>query len=144
MTVALKAIDNSNNEVRFEVAHIFGKLANYAVNNKTAKAAPLQQGASAKVVTLEDVLGFMSAGFLRGGIGGFLKTSTGAVAGGHKEIRVGIALVSLILLYRNDCFQAYVEVARELGTKWLERNLFSWQKHLVEIAYRVGPLFYTK
>jgi hypothetical protein len=33
----------------------------------------------------------MSEAFIRGGIGGFLKSGTSA--GGHKEIRVGIALV---------------------------------------------------
>lgn len=46
-----------------------------------------------KVVTVEDCFGILSHGFLRGGIGGFLKTGTVAVSGGQKEIRIGVALV---------------------------------------------------
>lgn len=35
--MALKAMDKSNNEVRFEVAKVFGKIGSYAVNNKEQK-----------------------------------------------------------------------------------------------------------
>lgn len=41
----------------------------------------------------------MSLAFLRGGVIGFLKTgksSNGATPGGHKETRIGIALVSFL------------------------------------------------
>lgn len=37
MTVALKAMNQSTSEVRFEVAKVFGKIASYAVNNKEQK-----------------------------------------------------------------------------------------------------------
>jgi hypothetical protein len=37
VTMLLKAIDKSNNEVRFEVAKVFGKIGSYAVNNKEQK-----------------------------------------------------------------------------------------------------------
>lgn len=67
----------------------------------------------------------MATGFLRGGIGGFLKSSTGAASGGHKEIRVGVAL-------------AYVEVAKELGAGWLEKNLLFFIRHVLEVVYRTG------
>lgn len=72
----------------------------------------------------------MATGFLRGGIGGFLKSSTGAAAGGHKEIRVGVAL-------------AYVEVVKELGASWLEKNLLFFIRHILEVVYKCGPLAYT-
>ncbi|KAI6188999.1 HEAT repeat-containing protein 5B [Aphelenchoides besseyi] len=130
-TFALKSIDGSNNEVRFEVAKVFAKFASYAVNHKPAKSLvqSSEQNQPTKTTTLETVLGFMSDGFLRGGIGSIFSSSNSpnAVAGGHREIRVGLAL-------------AYVEVARELGTKWLERNLLHWQKHLLDVAKRLGPL----
>lgn len=41
----------------------------------------------------------MAAGFLRGGVSGFLKSSGGVTAGGHKETRIGIALVSIFLKF---------------------------------------------
>lgn len=37
MTMALKSMDKSNNEVRFEVAKVFAKIGSYAVNNKEQK-----------------------------------------------------------------------------------------------------------
>lgn len=46
-----------------------------------------------KVMAVEDCFGILSHGFLRGGVGGFLKTGTVAVTGGQKETRIGIALV---------------------------------------------------
>lgn len=56
-----------------------------------------QAGAStstARVTSVEEAFGILSVGFLRGGIGGFLKSGTAAVAGGQKEIRIGVTLVS--------------------------------------------------
>jgi hypothetical protein len=107
MTMLLKAMDKSNNEVRLEVARVFGKIASFAVNNKEQKPVASkysfmfkyhfsflgnQQNQPTKTVTLDVVLKFMGDAFLRGGIGGFLKGGTSA--GGYKEIRIGIALVS--------------------------------------------------
>lgn len=61
-----------------------------------------QQNQPTKVVTLETVLKFMSEAFVRGGISGFLKSGTSA--GGHKEIRVGIALVRNIIFFLMKTF----------------------------------------
>jgi hypothetical protein len=111
MTALLKAINNSNNEVRVEVAKVFGKIASYAANNKEQKpvagkcfevfqlylcsSGNQQQNQPTKTVTLDVVLKFMSEAFLRGNIGGFLKSGTSA--GGYKEMRIGIALVTSVL-----------------------------------------------
>lgn len=37
MNMLLKSMDKSNNEVRVEIAKVFGKIAGYAVNNKEQK-----------------------------------------------------------------------------------------------------------
>lgn len=44
-------------------------------------------------MSTDEVFGILSVGFLRGGIGGFLKSSSSAIIGGQREIRVGVALV---------------------------------------------------
>ena len=180
LTIALRALDGSNFEVRQEVAKIFGKIAAYAHHTPSTKTptAPTVAGkierptravddgahfsfaggaqqptSSVRLPTLDDVLSNMRGGFLRGGIGGFLKGGAGAAVGGHREIRVGVALVrSKRRRWRRRArirrldrrLQAYVEVARELGMRWLERNLLSWQKHLLDVARRAGALSFTK
>lgn len=56
----------------------------------------------AKSITVEEILQFMFSAFLRGGVSGFLKSgksSSGVTAGGHKETRIGIALVFNFALY---------------------------------------------
>ncbi|CAK5079801.1 unnamed protein product [Meloidogyne enterolobii] len=62
---------------------------------------------------------------LRGGVGGFLKnakTATGIRATiGQRETRIGIS-------------QAYVAIARKLGTHWLKRNIQLWCEHLLGLA----------
>nr|CAD2170323.1 unnamed protein product [Meloidogyne enterolobii] len=62
---------------------------------------------------------------LRGGVGGFLKnakTATGIRATiGQRETRIGIS-------------QAYVAIARKLGTRWLKRNIQLWCEHLLGLA----------
>ncbi|CAD5231280.1 unnamed protein product [Bursaphelenchus xylophilus] len=126
LTIALKSLDESNFEVRFEVAKVFAHIAVFTVGKKPQrlmpdKSTPSQQ----KQMTFEEVFNFMSNGFIRGGIGGFLKGGNSSPTG-QRQIRVGMAL-------------AYVEVCRELGTNWLERNLIFWQKHVLQIAFKIGP-----
>ncbi|CAD5225791.1 unnamed protein product [Bursaphelenchus okinawaensis] len=127
LTVTLKSLDEANFEVRSEVAKVFAQIADYTVGkkpqrmlqDKTAQSQPKQ-------MTFEEVLNFLSNGFIRGGIGGFLKTGNSSSTG-QRQIRVGVTL-------------AYVEVCRELGTNWLERNLMFWQKHILQMAYKIGPV----
>uniref|UniRef100_A0A0N4VTA2 HEAT repeat-containing protein 5B n=1 Tax=Haemonchus placei TaxID=6290 RepID=A0A0N4VTA2_HAEPC len=78
-------------------------------------------------------LHLLAASFLRGGIGGFLKGSSSyssATAGGQKDVRAGIAM-------------GYVELMREMGATWLERNLAPICRHLLEVAAKCGILAYT-
>ncbi|VDK74235.1 unnamed protein product [Litomosoides sigmodontis] len=134
-TLCFKALESSNYEVRHSVAQLFASLLCTAMNpprrHMSVTSSRNQHSVSCvKVVTVEDCFGILSHGFLRGGIGGFLKTGTVAVSGGQKEIRIGIAL-------------AYVALFRELGSLWLEKNLVFVIKHLIDVISKCGPLAYT-
>jgi len=48
-----------------------------------------------KITPIDDCLNLLAVGFLRGGISGFLKGSTGVMAGIPKEVRIGVSLVWL-------------------------------------------------
>lgn len=58
-------------------------------------AAPIEGLTFHILRVFEDCLQLLATGFLRGGIGGFLKGSTAhaATAGGSREVRIGVALV---------------------------------------------------
>ncbi|WKY11159.1 hypothetical protein Q1695_003033 [Nippostrongylus brasiliensis] len=95
-----------------------------SANNKTVIFRP---------IPLDDALHLLAASFLRGGIGGFLKGSSSyssATAGGQKDVRAGIAM-------------GYVELMREMGATWLERNLGTICRHLLEVSAKCGCLAYT-
>ncbi|EPB67067.1 HEAT repeat protein [Ancylostoma ceylanicum] len=84
-------------------------------------------------IPLEDALHLLAGGFLRGGIGGFLKGGSNcstATVGGQKDVRAGIAM-------------GYVEFMREMGATWLERNLAVVCRHLLELAAKCGGIAYT-
>uniref|UniRef100_A0A0R3S5B1 HEAT repeat-containing protein 5B n=1 Tax=Elaeophora elaphi TaxID=1147741 RepID=A0A0R3S5B1_9BILA len=128
-TLCFKALESSNYEVRLAVAQSFAALLCTAMNppKRYMSVSKNQHNASSvKVVTIEDCFGILSHGFLRGGIGGFLKTGAVAVTGGQKEIRIGVAL-------------AYVALFRELGPLWLEKNLVFVIKHLTDVITKCGP-----
>ncbi|MFH4979590.1 hypothetical protein AB6A40_006299 [Gnathostoma spinigerum] len=133
-TLCFKALESSSYEVRLAVARAFAVLFTTATNpSKNLRGPRLQNNGpstSSKAVTTEECLSMLSVGFLRGGIGGFLKSGTSAVSGGQKEIRTGVTL-------------AYVEVLKELGAVWLEKNLTLVLKHLIEIIAKCGHLAYT-
>ncbi|VDM29651.1 unnamed protein product [Toxocara canis] len=99
-TLCFKALESSNYEVRLSIARLFAVLFSTAQNPPKASTpgSKQQAGAStstAKVTLAEEAFGILSVGFLRGGIGGFLKSGSAAVAGGQKEIRIGVTLVSI-------------------------------------------------
>ncbi|VDN83942.1 unnamed protein product, partial [Brugia pahangi] len=151
-SLCFKALESSNYEVRHAVAQLFAALLCNAMNpprryisgdsfifeiedeNYKLFAVPgnknQHNASSLKVLAIEDCFGMLSHGFLKGGIGGFLKTGAVAVTGGQKEIRIGVAL-------------AYVALLRELGPLWLEKNLVFVIKHLMDVIAKCGPLAYT-
>jgi len=98
--LCFRALENSNHEVRCSVAHLLGNVAAAALTPKTGPVRTTPSTGStqpaAKVVSVEEVLGIISTGFLRGG-GGFLK-GTGEMIKGpaatSREVRVGVTMVN--------------------------------------------------
>jgi hypothetical protein len=103
--LSFRALESSNHEVRCAVALLLGHAAAAALT--PPKPGPARTGLSAttanqaaassamKVASVEEVLGIISTGFLRGG-GGFLK-GTGEMIKGpaatSREVRVGVTMV---------------------------------------------------
>lgn len=89
-TLCFRAFDGSNYEVRCAVARLLGALM-----AMTQKAQP-NQLKGMKLVSLQEALNILMAGFLRGGVG-FLK-GTGEIikgsSGVNREVRVGVTHVS--------------------------------------------------
>ncbi|VDN35769.1 unnamed protein product [Gongylonema pulchrum] len=129
-TLCFKALESSNYEVRLAVARLFAVLFCAAMDPPKSRLPATNSKTQSKVMSVEECFGILSHGFLRGGIGGFLKTGTVAVTGGQKETRIGVAL-------------AYVTLIRELGPLWLEKNHVFVTKHLMELTTKAGPLAYT-
>ncbi|XP_012940846.1 HEAT repeat-containing protein 5B [Aplysia californica] len=117
--LCFRALDGSNYDARCTIAKLLGNLM------ATAQA-PKLPGAKTKPARLEDVLAVLASGFIKGTIGGFLKTSTaGEMIKGsnpvNREIRVGIT-------------HAYVEFIKCMGGLWLERNISVFLTHVLELV----------
>ncbi|EYB85148.1 hypothetical protein Y032_0303g1878 [Ancylostoma ceylanicum] len=138
VTLCTKALDGSNYEARLAVAKLLGVLLATALQPPPPPIAVGKPTANARTgpirpIPLEDALHLLAGGFLRGGIGGFLKGGSNcstATVGGQKDVRAGIAM-------------GYVEFMREMGATWLERNLAVVCRHFLELAAKCGGIAYT-
>ena len=104
--LGFRTLEGSNHEVRCAVSYLLGNAAASALT--PLKSGPTRMGlstsqaaaaaSSSKVASVEDMLGIISTGFLRGG-GGFLK-GTGEMIKGpaatSREVRVGVTMVTFI------------------------------------------------
>ncbi|XP_037575108.1 HEAT repeat-containing protein 5B-like isoform X1 [Dermacentor silvarum] len=117
-SICFRAFEGSNYEVRCTVARLLGTVV--AI---TQQASQAQVGKN-RLASLDEVLGLLASGFLRGGIG-FLKGSAGEMIKGgssvSREIRVGVT-------------HAYVVLFQRLGGLWLERHLPAVLSHLLELV----------
>lgn len=105
--LSFRALEGSNHEVRCAVAYLLGNAAAAALTpHKTAKGgmAPSSNAsttAAQKTPSIEEIMGVLSTGFLRGG-GGFLK-GTGEMIKGpaatSREVRVGVTMVTSLAQY---------------------------------------------
>lgn len=115
-TLCFRAFDGSNYEVRCTVAKLLGALMAMTQQGQQLPQMQQLQAAQAKAasgakgtktVSLEEALGILMSGFLRGGVG-FLK-GTGEIikgsSGVNREVRVGVTHVSTEI--KNGNFQTY-------------------------------------
>lgn len=101
-TLCFRAFDGSNYEVRCAVAKLLGTLIAMTQQNTKTGTVP-QNIKGLKLVSLQEALGVLMCGFLRGGVG-FLK-GTGEIikgtSGVNREVRVGVTHVRIFFL---NCF----------------------------------------
>ncbi|XP_069685594.1 HEAT repeat-containing protein 5B isoform X2 [Periplaneta americana] len=121
-TLCFRAFDGSNYEVRCAVAKLLGTLI--ATTQQTQKGNPAaHQNKGFKPISLEEALGVLMSGFLRGGVG-FLKGTGEMIKGSsgvNREVRVGVT-------------HAYVIFVQILGGVWLERNITTVLTHVLDLV----------
>jgi len=126
-SICFRSLEGSNYELRCEIAKVLGALV--AITQSSTTTNSLQQQLNSnnskpiKLATLDEVLNLLGTGFLKGTLGGFLKTGEmikGNFQSVNKEVRVGVT-------------HAYVNAVETLGVVWLERNLPTVFNHLLEL-----------
>lgn len=124
-TLCFRALDGSNYDVRLYIAKLLGTLIATTQHQPKGNTSmvPQPSNKNTKTTTLDEALGLLQTGFLKGGVG-FLK-GTGEIIKGttgvNREVRVGVT-------------HAYVEFIKIIGSPWLERNLSSVLNHILELV----------
>ncbi|XP_035795825.1 HEAT repeat-containing protein 5B-like isoform X2 [Anopheles albimanus] len=126
-SLCFRAFDSCNYEVRCAVAKLLGTLIactqNGSLRSFSSMTASASSTKSLRPVSLDEALGVLMAGFLRGGVS-FLK-GTGEIikgsSGVNREVRVGVT-------------HAYVVFVQTMGGLWLERNLQSFLVHVLDLV----------
>ena len=76
-------------------------------------------------MSAEDALNLLASMFLKGGLGGFLKTGAGEMIRGttvvSKEVRIGAA-------------HAYIAFLKRMSTPWVEKHLPAILNHLMDLV----------
>ncbi|XP_049845033.1 HEAT repeat-containing protein 5B isoform X1 [Schistocerca gregaria] len=121
-SLCFRAFDGSNYEVRCAVSKLLGSLI--AATQLMQKGnSSSQQNKGIKPLSLEEALGVLMTGFLRGG-SGFLKGTGEMIKGSsgvNREVRVGVT-------------HAYVVFVQTMGSVWLERNLPTLLAHILDLV----------
>ncbi|XP_052870184.1 HEAT repeat-containing protein 5B isoform X2 [Anopheles cruzii] len=126
-SLCFRAFDSCNYEVRCAVAKLLGTLIactqNGSLRNFSSMTASASSTKSLRPVSLDEALGVLMSGFLRGGVS-FLK-GTGEIikgsSGVNREVRVGVT-------------HAYVVFVQTMGGLWLERNLQPFLVHVLDLV----------
>lgn len=123
-SLCFRAFDGSNYEVRCAVAKLLGTLLAFTQQCElTKKQMNTSQKGQLKSVSLEEALGILMSGFLRGGAS-FLK-GTGEIikgsSGVNREVRVGVT-------------HSYVMFVQFMGSVWFEKNLNTFLVHILELV----------
>ncbi|XP_053690583.1 HEAT repeat-containing protein 5B isoform X2 [Sabethes cyaneus] len=125
--LCFRAFDSCNYEVRCAVAKLLGTLIactqNGSLKNFTNMTSSASSTRSVRPISLDEALGVLMAGFLRGGVS-FLK-GTGEIikgsSGVNREVRVGVT-------------HAYVIFVQTMGGLWLERNMQAFLIHVLDLV----------
>ncbi|KAF6204448.1 hypothetical protein GE061_002789 [Apolygus lucorum] len=128
-TLCFRALDGSNYDVRRSVGRLLGTTVAMSQMQQSPPGSTKTNGKTGNGSTnghqlsLEEALGVLMSGFLRGG-SGFLR-GTGEIIKGSsgvaREVRVGVT-------------HAYVVFVQMLGCDWLERNLSTFVTHILELV----------
>jgi hypothetical protein len=128
-SLCFRAFDGSNYEVRCSVAKLLGnliaqtQLSQILPTGKNISAAQKAAAANIRPTSLDEALGILMSGFLRGGVS-FLK-GTGEIikgtSGVNREVRVGVT-------------HAYVVFVQTMGSVWLERNMQIFLIHVLDLV----------
>ncbi|KAM8920662.1 HEAT repeat-containing protein 5A isoform 2-T2 [Pelodytes ibericus] len=117
VSLCFKAFEGSSYDVRLGVSRLLGKLLARAVQGSTASKP------STRKLSLQEALGLLSTGFLRGN-SGFLRGG-GDILGGTnctaRHVRLGVT-------------QAYIVLVSTLGGQWLARNVSVLLLHAVDLV----------
>ncbi|XP_059611858.1 HEAT repeat-containing protein 5B isoform X2 [Phlebotomus argentipes] len=121
-TLCFRGFEGSNYEVRCSIAKLLGILI--AMTQQADKTvANLNTAKVVRSISLDEALGVLMSGFLRGGVS-FLK-GTGEMIKGttavNREVRVGVT-------------HAYVVLVQQMGSVWLERNLQKFLTHILDLV----------
>ncbi|XP_040188814.1 HEAT repeat-containing protein 5A isoform X1 [Rana temporaria] len=117
VSLCFKAFEGSSYDVRLGVSRLLGKVLARAVQG----TSPSRQ--SVRRLSLQEALGLLSTGFLRGN-SGFLRGG-GDMLGGNgsttRHVRLGAT-------------QAYIVFISTLGAQWLSRNVPLLLSHVLELV----------
>ncbi|XP_055609550.1 HEAT repeat-containing protein 5B isoform X4 [Uranotaenia lowii] len=126
-SLCFRAFDSCNYEVRCAVAKLLGTLIactqNGSMKNFNNMTTSASSTKSLRTTSLDEALGVLMGGFLRGGVS-FLK-GTGEIikgsSGVNREVRVGVT-------------HAYVVFVQTMGGLWLERNIQAFLVHVLDLV----------
>ncbi|QQP56837.1 Uncharacterized protein FKW44_001638, partial [Caligus rogercresseyi] len=122
-TLCFRALDGANYEARKAISKLLGSLIAKTLCPKTKPGGPPKKGSfpgegNGSLLSLEEALGILGNGFIKGG------SSSGLIKGGSpvsQDVRVGVA-------------HAYVFSVKLLGGLWLERQLVPFLSHILELV----------
>uniref|UniRef100_A0AC35TKS7 DUF3730 domain-containing protein n=1 Tax=Rhabditophanes sp. KR3021 TaxID=114890 RepID=A0AC35TKS7_9BILA len=125
--VLINLQDDSNYHVRLSIAEVFAVLTKLALEYVPDLSGTNQKNVEVKRITIGDFFSFLSDFMIEGRPGRFIKSLN---SGSSKEMRTCVALI-------------YIQIIRELGPKWLEKNQGLVIDHFKELTYRVGTIAFS-
>ncbi|KAL7035637.1 hypothetical protein ACKWTF_008482 [Chironomus riparius] len=131
-SLCFRGFEGSTYEVRCAIAQLLGNLiAQTQLHQQTTGKNPMMNqsmtssssAGKLRLTSLDEALGFLMSGFLRGGAS-FLK-GTGEMikgsSGTNREVRVGVT-------------HGYVVFVETMGSVWLERNMQTFLIHVLDLV----------